>query len=111
MVGLKSPSEPAGPPTNIFASPKDRPARSCLGAEARSEAYHTAFARLVSNWVAMIGLDVSLFGTHSLRSENEHAGLAVARLGVLHEPIHSPWGLLASPIYVRAIERSEHRHL
>jgi hypothetical protein len=87
------------------------PGAFLFGAAARSEAYHTAFARLVSNWVAMIGLDVSLFGTHSLRSENEHAGLAVARVGVLHEPIHSPCGLLASPIHVRAIERSEHRHL
>ncbi len=25
------------------------------------------YARLVSNWVAMVGLDASLFGTHSLR--------------------------------------------
>jgi integrase len=25
------------------------------------------YARLVSNWTAMIGLDASLFGTHSLR--------------------------------------------
>ena len=25
------------------------------------------YARLVSNWTAMVGLDASLFGTHSLR--------------------------------------------
>ena len=64
---LSAEAAPSG--GRVYSSCKRQPGSFLFGGRRGKERSLTArqYARLVSTWVAMVGLDASLFGTHSLR--------------------------------------------